>query len=83
MVEMWRKPSKRLLLEQKFDSIETNQEEGLTKVYLTRKNLKVEAAYVRKGVTQLNIETAFSNYVRIEAIDHLRRTAWSNPVFYT
>jgi hypothetical protein len=82
LVEKWKKQSERRYLELKFDNLETVEKKGLTKVFLTSKDLKAETAFDRKGLRLLDIKAKSGyDYQRLEAIDQYGKTAWSNPLF--
>jgi len=81
-IEMWRKQTWRKYLGIELDSLETEEKDGLTKVFLNGRNLKAEAIYDREGLRLLDIKAEFGyQYMRLEAIDQHGKIAWSNPVF--
>lgn len=82
VIDMWPKLSGWKYLGTELESLETEENNGLTKVFLKGKDLTAEVIYDGEGLRLLDIKAEFDyQYMRLEAVDQHGKTAWSNPVF--
>lgn len=81
LIRMWNTPGGRGKLEDTFDSVESNEEGGVVKVFVSGRGIRAEASFDEEGLRRLHVEAEFKGgYLRVEAVDGNGRTAWSNPI---
>lgn len=81
LIRMWNTPGGRGKLEDIFDSVESNEEGGVVKVFVSGRGIRAEASFDEEGLRRLHVEAEFKGgYLRVEAVDGNGRTAWSNPM---